>query len=187
MRTKQTKPRGNGQLRAMRTKQTKPRGNGQLRAMRTKQTTCRFHISRKRFTYRLTSVISCHFVRSGLIDLLLVTCNPVLPVRSGLIDLLLVTCNPVLPASGSSRRRLNQHPHHFSQGRLCGGWLDTQMEIRTRSVKGCRFWKASGGHLGIITVVLQLPFFGNGFRSKPRGKIRSWSPYGNLLLHSASF
>ena len=44
----------------------------------------------------------------------------VLPVqvRSGLIDLLLVTCNPVLPASGSGSRRLNRHPHHLSQGRL---------------------------------------------------------------------
>ena len=40
------------------------------------------------------------------------------PVRSGLIDLLLVTCNPVLPTSGSSSWRLKRHPHHFSQGRL---------------------------------------------------------------------
>ena len=32
-------------------------------------------------------------------------------IRSGLIDLLLVTCNPVIPASVSSSRRLNRHPH----------------------------------------------------------------------------
>ena len=29
---------------------------------------------------------------------------------------------------------------------------------------------------------LELPFFGNGFRSKPRGKIRSWSPQGSLFV-----
>ena len=97
-------------------------------------------------------------------------------VRSGLIDLLLVTCNPVLPASGSSSRRLYWHPQHFSQRRLWGGWLDTQMEVKTSSVKGHRFWRASGGHLEITTVALQLPFFGNGFRSKSGGKIQSWSP-----------
>ena len=44
------------------------------------------------------------------------------------------------------------------------------MEVRTRSVKGRLFWRASGGHLAIINVALQLPFFGNGFKSKPRGK-----------------
>ena len=93
-----------------------------------------------------------------------------------LVDMRLVTCNPVLPTSGSSHRRLYRHPHHFSQGRRWGGWLDTQTEVRTRSVKGRRFWWASGGHLAIITVALQLPFFGNGFRSRPWGKIRSWSP-----------
>ena len=35
------------------------------------------------------------------------------------------------------------------------------MEVRTRSVKGRRFWRASGGHLAIITFALQLPFFLN--------------------------
>ena len=44
------------------------------------------------------------------------------------------------------------------------------MEVRTRSVKGRRFWRASGGHLAIITVALQLPFFGNGFRVNLEGK-----------------
>ena len=106
-------------------------------------------------------------------------------VRSGLIDLLLVTCNPVLPASRSSR--LNRHPHYFSVGRLWGGWLDTPMEGRTRSVKGCRFRRASGGHLAIATVALQLPFFGNGIRSKPRGKFRSWSREGSLSFYSTLF
>ena len=61
------------------------------------------------------------------------------------------------------------------------------MEVRTRSVKGRRFWRASDGHLAIITVALQLPFFGNGFRSKRREKIRSWSPQGSLSLYSTSF
>ena len=89
-------------------------------------------------------------------------------MRSGLIDFLLVTCNPVLPASGLSCQRLNRHPHHLSQRRLWGVWLDTQMEVGTRSVTGCRFWRVSGSHLATITVALQLPFFGNGFRSKPR-------------------
>ena len=60
------------------------------------------------------------------------------------------------------------------------------MDVRTRSVKGRRFWRASGGHLAVITVALQLPFFGNGFRSKPLGKIRRWSPQGSLSLYSTS-
>ena len=60
------------------------------------------------------------------------------------------------------------------------------MEVRTRSVKGRRFRRASGGHLAVITVALQLPF-GNGFMSKPRGNIRSWSPSGSLSLYSTSF
>ena len=37
----------------------------------------------------------------------------VLVVRSGLIDMLLVTCNPVLPASGSSSGRLKPAPPTF--------------------------------------------------------------------------
>ena len=61
------------------------------------------------------------------------------------------------------------------------------MEVRTRSAKGRKSWRASGCHLEIITVALQLPFSGNGFRSKPRGKIRSWSPSGSLSLYSTSF
>ena len=61
------------------------------------------------------------------------------------------------------------------------------MEVRTRSVKRRQFWRASGSHLAIITVALQLPFFGNGFRCKPRRKIRSWSPEGSLSLYSTSF
>ena len=114
--------------------------------------------------------------------LLLLLFRSNLQVRSGPIDLLLVTCNPVLPASGSSRGRLNRHLHHFSQGKLWGGWLDTQMDVRARSVKGRRFWTASGGHLPIIPVALQLPFFRNGFSSK-----LLWSPQGSLSLYSTSF
>ena len=36
------------------------------------------------------------------------------------------------------------------------------MEVRTRSVKGRQFWRASGGHIAIIIVASQLSFFGNG-------------------------
>ena len=61
------------------------------------------------------------------------------------------------------------------------------MEVRTRSVKGRRFWRASGGHLAIVTVAFQLPFFGNGFRSKSRGNIRSGVPKAGSLSYSASF
>ena len=50
------------------------------------------------------------------------------------------------------------------------------MEVRTRSVEGRRFWRASGGHLATIAVALQLLFFGNGFRSKPRGKTSRRNP-----------
>ena len=56
------------------------------------------------------------------------------------------------------------------------------MEVRTRSVKGCQFWTASGGRLAIITVALQLPFFGNGFGSKPQGKIRSWESLWQFVV-----
>ena len=62
------------------------------------------------------------------------------------------------------------------------------MEVRIRSVKGRQFWRTSGSHLTIITVALQLPFFGNGFRSKTLRKnpelesIRQFVIVLNLIL-----
>ena len=62
------------------------------------------------------------------------------------------------------------------------------MEAKTRSVKGRRFRRASGGHLAIITVALQFHFFGDGFRSKLRGKypelesLRQFVVVLNLIL-----
>ena len=65
------------------------------------------------------------------------------------------------------------------------------MDVRTRYVKERRFWRASGGHLAIIIVALQLPFFGNGFRSKPRGELeleslRQFVVVLNLILATPS-
>ena len=46
------------------------------------------------------------------------------------------------------------------------------MELRRRSVKGRRFWSASGSQLAIITVALQLPFF--GIRDHLKSKQQQW-------------
>ena len=57
------------------------------------------------------------------------------------------------------------------------------MDHRTRSVKGHRFWRASDGHLAIITVALQLMASGVTSRKNPElESLRQFVVVLNLIL-----
>ena len=83
-------------------------------------------------------------------------------VRSGLVDLLLEICIPVLPTSGSNCQQLNWLPHHFSQERLWGGWLDKNKICQRATVLESQ-WRPSSNYCCCLAVTFLWERLQEGF------------------------